>query len=608
MLDLSVFNGLPEINVLKEQEITLEKIQGELTADFENKFAELEGLDDFTLAATDERRLILDAIGGEFYLFAQYINLCMRQNFLPYMYGPYLKNWAANLGIFESGKEAASCEVKFSLSAVQPTDTTIPEGTRVSAGDNVFFATTEDLVIAAGGLDGTVSVKCTEEGTLGNNYAIGQLTTIVDPVNYVASATNTTATSGGHDEYTNDELREVILNKPYTFSNAGPVGAYEAKVKEYSSAIADVKCITNNEALVQIYIILQDGVIPSTNYCTNVENYILESRQFPDTDMIKVLPAVAHAYTITATYYIDAENEIEYKARVNKLYQFLEDNGVTIDKQNRNPSRLSRMPGAVRNGKEQRLIGTNIGLSSWAEWERYLLVAGTDMPPFVEYKLSDSPRPVPEELIKGVLRRGHKMLLSGSSKAGKSFLLMELCVALVTGQPWLGFECKKSRVLYINLEIDPESCLDRFDRIFRRTRRIDNYESGRLVVWNLRGKALPLDKLSDILIERMKNQKFDAVVLDPIYKVITGDENNATEMGAFCNQFDKICTETGCSAIYCHHHSKGAQGMKKAMDRASGSGVFARDPDAQLDIIELELSDHIKNFVREGHETGWRLY
>ena len=34
--------------------------------------------------------------------------------------------------------------------------------------------------------------------------------------------------------------------------------------------------------------------------------------------------------------------------------------------------------------------------------------------------------------------------------------------------------------------------------------------------------------------------------------------------------------------------SKGAQGGKKAMDRASGSGVFARDPDAQLDVIELK--------------------
>lgn len=83
--------------------------------------------------------------------------------------------------------------------------------------------------------------------------------------------------------------------------------------------------------------------------------------------------------------------------------------------------------------------------------------------------------------------------------------------------------------------------------------------------------------------------KLDAIVIDPIYKVITGDENNASEMGAFCNQFDKICAQTGCASIYCHHHSKGSQGMKKAMDRASGSGVFARDPDAQLDIIQLEL-------------------
>ncbi len=309
MLDLSVFNGLPEINILKEQGITLEKIQGELTADFESKYAELEGLDNFTLAATDERRLILDAIGGEFYLFAQYINLCMRQNFLPYMYGQYLRNWAANLGVFESGKEAASCEVEFTLSAVQETDTTIPKGTRVSAGDNVFFATTEDLVIAAGSLTNSVSVRCTEDGTKGNGYAIGQLNVIVDPVNYVAEASNTTASVGGHDEYTDEELREVILNRPYTFSNAGPDGAYESKVKEFSSAIADVKCITNHEALVQIYIILQNGVIPSADYCQGVEDYILASHQFPDTDMIKVLPAVAHTYTITATYYIDAENE-----------------------------------------------------------------------------------------------------------------------------------------------------------------------------------------------------------------------------------------------------------------------------------------------------------
>ena len=56
---------------------------------------------------------------------------------------------------------------------------------------------------------------------------------------------------------------------------------------------------------------------------------------------------------------------------------------------------------------------------------------------------------------------------------------------------------------------------------------------------------------------RIDDQQLDAIIIDPIYKVITGDENNASDMGAFCNQFDKICTDTGCSVIYCHHHSKG---------------------------------------------------
>jgi RecA-family ATPase len=80
-------------------------------------------------------------------------------------------------------------------------------------------------------------------------------------------------------------------------------------------------------------------------------------------------------------------------------------------------------------------------------------------------------------------------------------------------------------------------------------------------------------------------------VIDPIYKVTTGDENNAEAMSYFCNQFDKICTELGCAVIDCHHHSKGQQGQKKADDRASGSGVFRRDPDANIDMIELDCTD-----------------
>ena len=323
------------------------------------------------------------------------------------------------------------------------------------------------------------------------------------------------------------------------------------------------------------------------------------------------LPIVALVHSggksLHAIVRVDADNYDEYRKRVEFLYDFMEKNGVSIDKQNRNPSRLSRMPGVTRSGNRQYLVATNIGRKSWVDWMDFVEGVSDELPDMVSldtYK--DNPPELPEELITGILRRGHKMLISGSSKAGKSFLLMELCIAIAEGKSWLGFPCKKGRVLYVNLEIDPASAINRFLKIYEALGLpIKNADS--IVVWNLRGHAVPLDQLVPKLIRRVRDQHFDAIVIDPIYKVITGDENNASEMGAFCNQFDKICTETGCSTIYCHHHSKGAQGMKKAMDRASGSGVFARDPDAQLDMIQLELSEDIANNVRDGNETAWRL-
>ena len=304
---------------------------------------------------------------------------------------------------------------------------------------------------------------------------------------------------------------------------------------------------------------------------------------------------------------IDAADYAEYRKRVEFLYDFLEKNDVVIDKQNRNPSRLSRMPGVTRNGNRQYLVATNIGRRSWVDWLDFAEGVSDELPDMEllsDYK--DAPPTLPEELIEGILRRGHKMLISGSSKAGKSFLLMELCIAIAEGRKWLGFPCRKGRVLYVNLEIDPASCIMRFIKIYEALG-MKMGAANDIVVWNLRGHAVPLDKLVPKLIRRVKDQHFDAIVIDPIYKVITGDENNASEMGAFCNQFDKICTATGCSTIYCHHHSKGTQGSKRAMDRASGSGVFARDPDAQLDMIQLDLTDDLKNNVREGFATAWRL-
>ena len=290
---------------------------------------------------------------------------------------------------------------------------------------------------------------------------------------------------------------------------------------------------------------------------------------------------------------VDAGSYEEYRKRVNYLYEICKKNGLEIDQQNRNPSRLSRMPGVMRNGHKQFLMDTNIGKASWEEWQEWIESVNDDLPdPESLDSVWDHMPELSPCLIDGVLRQGHKMLIAGPSKAGKSFLQIEMCIAIAEGRSWLGWGCTKGRVMYVNLELDAASCLHRFRDVYgalgwepRNLRNID--------IWNLRGKSVPMDRLAPKLIRRAAKKDYIAIIIDPIYKVITGDENSADQMANFCNQFDKVCTELGCAVIYCHHHSKGAQGGKRSMDRASGSGVFARDPDALLDLIELETTDDL---------------
>lgn len=324
------------------------------------------------------------------------------------------------------------------------------------------------------------------------------------------------------------------------------------------------------------------------------------------------LPIAALVYSggksLHAIVHVDAPDAEEYYKRVNYLYEVLEKNGLEIDKQNRNPSRLSRMPGVTRNGKMQYLAATNIGKKNWNEWLDFMEGISDNLPE-IEY-LSDFIDDLPEqapELIGGILRQGHKMLLAGPSKSGKSFSLIELAVAIAEGKSWFGFPCRQGKVLYINLEIDPASVKHRFSDIYN-AMGIPCKNGQNLMVWNLRGYAMKLDDLAPKIIRKIRDENVSAVILDPIYKVITGDENNASEMGAFCNQFDKICAAAGVSMIYCHHHSKGAQGAKKAMDRASGSGVFARDPDALIDIVPLEETEDYQNMERDDpHAKPYRV-
>lgn len=281
----------------------------------------------------------------------------------------------------------------------------------------------------------------------------------------------------------------------------------------------------------------------------------------------------------------------EYRKRVDFLYEVCANNGLPVDKQNRNPSRYSRMPGVIRDGKKQYIISKSIGKSSFEEWENWIKDLNDNLPDFESLTSLDvkSPPPLKPVVIDGVLREGFKLRIQGPSKAGKSFALIELAIAMAEGAKWLGHQCRQGRVLYINLELDRTSAFNRFAAIYR-SLNIPPAHLDMIDTWNLRGKTMPLDKLSPKLIRRAKDKGYAMIILDPIYKVLTGDENSAGDMARFCNNFDQIAAECGCCIVDCHHHSKGAQGAKRSSDRSSGSGVFARDPDAIIDLLPLQTN------------------
>ena len=129
------------------------------------------------------------------------------------------------------------------------------------------------------------------------------------------------------------------------------------------------------------------------------------------------------------------------------------------------------------------------------------------------------------------------------------------------------------RVLYVNLELDRASCLHRIRDLYAALDWAPTNISS-IDLWNLRGKAVPMDTLAPKLIRRAMKRGYVAIIIDPIYKVITGDENAADKMAFFCNQFDRVCAELRGGRHLLSPSQQGRPGPEVERDRSSGSGYL----------------------------------
>lgn len=303
--------NLPEINFVTADK---EVVENEI-------FALYTTITGRNLAPADPIRLFLLAITNIVILLLNRINDTGKQNLLAYARGANLDHIGIALGVERLQATGAVTTMKLTASMARPEGIAIPKGTRFTSGDGAFFALTEPYYLSANETSILVKAVCTEASVKGNGYPIGSITTLVDPIPYIASVTNTTISEGGADVETDDAFRERIREAPESFSCAGAEGAYEFFTKKASALISSVKVVSPKPGDVVVYPGLVSGEIAKAEILTLVETALTDKKVRPLTDNVSVKAPIAKNYSINLQYYIDSDNAYyadTIKARVDE--------------------------------------------------------------------------------------------------------------------------------------------------------------------------------------------------------------------------------------------------------------------------------------------------
>lgn len=281
------------------------------------------------------------------------INNAANQNLLSGANGEKLDALAEIYGSFPRPQpKAAITMMVFSVNEAAASDILIPSGTMVSdASGTVVFATSYDVTLPAGSTStGPVLVTCTQTGTVGNDYAIGQINRIYGGFSGVDACTNTSPTQQGRDEMSDEAYRAYLKDKLHSFSVAGPRSGYEYVARSANERISEVCVVTPSAGEVEIYALIDDKAYPATIAPDGIKAEILAAcnadRARPLTDHVSVKDGAERTYSIEFVYYVRSDvtmNSSEIDAAIQKALDSYKIWQAAKFGRDINPSKLTQM-------------------------------------------------------------------------------------------------------------------------------------------------------------------------------------------------------------------------------------------------------------------------
>lgn len=279
----------------------------------------------------------------------------------------------------------------------------------------------------------------------------------------------------------------------------------------------------------------------------------------------------------------------EWERRRDLVYRVCDSAGLRHDPACKNPSRLIRLAGAVRGGKEQSLLGTNCGAATFEEWAKWVRRSSRGPSIFrTAAELTGSNvLAMPPDIVDGVIAEREVSVLVGASGSGKSWIALQLAYAVATGKPWLGIRTHARPTVYIDAEITAAAFSVRMERVRRQTGAPQDVDMKVLTAEVAQGMTAAQ------LVEAIHSEEVRGalIVLDCLYVYEEADENDNQAMGVLLKTLKKLCLTDGDTLFIVHHTSKGLAGGKAVVDRGAGAGVLGRFCNNRMSLIGLDVPE-----------------
>lgn len=204
--------------------------------------------------------------------------------------------------------------------------------------------------------------------------------------------------------------------------------------------------------------------------------------------------------------------------------------------------------------------------------------------------------PQQKEIIEGgILPQASIGVVGGPSKYGKSALVLNMALKTCTGQPFLNFNIPEpKKVIYLQAEISEASMQDRLRKMLAG---IDyGLMPERLYVLNHKNWKLDRQRDIDFLNGLIERHGIDVLILDPLYKFHSGDENKVSDMARAFDRVDSLIQRHGISVVIVHHFGKPQEGRTGAT-MFRGSSTIVDYGDSYL-MLRRKSGDESRNYLK----------